>query len=177
VEALVFQRMDVARMRAIETNLAADLAALTLPAGQIKTLGGSNAGQELTTIALDLLYTTDADRFGTVLAGKQLFADLANATDTTGRPLYPITGPSNANGSTAPGFSSMQVGGFTVVPVAGMTDGGYLIDQSAVVNWLGPVLEWTFDYEVAWVRLAHYQSQANAVVDPTGIYRLTYSAS
>jgi hypothetical protein len=79
----------------------------------------------------------------------------------------------NANGSTSPGFRSMNVAGFTVVPVNGMQDDGYLIDPDVVISWTGNVNEWVFDYEVAWVRLAHMYLAASAVTDTSGIHRLT----
>ncbi|MDP9795217.1 phage head maturation protease [Catenuloplanes nepalensis] len=175
-EALVFARMDVARRRAIEVNAADALADLTLPAGQVHTLGGANVADELTALQLDLLYSVDGDRFTTAIVGRDLFGDLVNAKDSAGRPLYPILGATNANGTTAPGLRYVNVGGMNVYPMAGLVDGGYLLDPSVVISWLGPVLNFTFDYEVAWVRLSHFQFQAFDVVDTSGIRRLTRAA-
>jgi len=177
MEQLVFARMDTARRRAIETAFATALGAVTLPAGQIKTVGGTNVGDDFTNIALDLLYSNDPERFDTAIVSRNIFADLVNAKDTAGRPLYPILGASNANGTTDPGLRFVNVAGINVYPVAGLVDGGYLLDQQAVVSYLGSVMEFTFDYEVAWVRLGHFQYQAAAIVDKSGVIRLTYSAA
>jgi hypothetical protein len=177
MEALVFQRMDTARRRAIETAFATALGAVTLPAGQLKTVGGANVGDDFQNIALDLLYSNDPGRFDTAIVSRNIFADLVNAKDTAGRPLYPILGATNANGTTAPNLRYVNVAGINVYPVAGLVDGGYLLDQQAVVSYLGSVLEFTFDYEVAWVRLGHFQYQAAAIVDKSGVIRLTYSAA
>jgi len=177
MEALVFARMDTARRRAIETAFANSLGSVTLPPEQIKTVGGTNVGDDFQNIALDMLYSNDPGRFDTAIVSRNIFADLVNAKDSAGRPLYPILGASNANGTTAPNLRFVNVAGINVYPVAGLVDGGYMLDQQAVVSYLGSVLEFTFDYEVAWVRLGHFQYQAAAIVDKSGVIRLTYSAA
>lgn len=175
-ESLVFARMDVARNRAIEVNAATKLAALTLPAGQVKTLGGTNVDDELTAVQLDLLYSEDGDRYTVAVVGRELFGDIVNLKDSTGRPKYPILGASNANGTTAANLRSVNVNGMTIYPLRGIGTGGYLLDPTSVISWLGTVQNFTFDYEVAWVRLGHFQYQAFDVVDSTGVVRLTRAA-
>jgi HK97 family phage prohead protease len=170
MESLVFQRFEIARRNSVESAISTALGAVTLPAGQIHAV---NSGADLEALAIQLMYSIDAERFTTVLAGQQLYAKLAGQKDSAGRPLYPMIGPSNANGTTGNGFTSMQIGGFTVVPVAGMANAGYLVDPTIVISWTGNVNEWVFDYEVAWVRLGHMYLSATAITDTTGVHRLT----
>ena len=187
MEALVWARMNVARQRAIEVALAAMLDGLTLPGGQVFEISRNGSGaasgasvDDVIDVLSGLTYTTDASRFSRTLLAQGTYGDLINARDSTGRRLLPVLGPTNADGTVNPagtGFGSVNIGGVTGRPVAGLTNSSYLIDPSVVWQWLGPVLRLEMDYEVAWVRLGHFQFQASAVTDASGIIRLTRASA
>lgn len=176
-QTLMWNEMVKASEKAAESRLRTLLDGLSLPAGQIKAVNGTN-----TTLAnaLDtmLLGLNEPSRFDGAVATPALFSDLYTAADTTGRRLYSAIAPSNANG-TATGRRSIDANG--VVFIQGKDSDGtgttnsYLVDSSTVYQFLSAPRRLDFDIQVKSVYLGFWQYCCEAITDTTGVIRLTHS--
>lgn len=79
--------------------------------------------------------------FSAFVLEKVLYKAFAAARDDSGRPLYPILAPQNANGTAASRFRTMDLAGVTGIPsaalasTAGAANNSWLFDTSTVYGW------------------------------------------
>lgn len=109
-----------------------------------------------------------------------LYKRFAAARDDVGRPLYPIIGPSNANGTSAPRFRTLDLAGVTGVPSWALGASGavsansWLFSPEDVHGWASAPQRLEFQYQVKSVELAiwGYSAFANTRID--GVRQVTY---
>lgn len=70
-----------------------------------------------------------------VAVGDALFVALASLKDTTGRPLYPFVGASNASGTVGRGALALSIAGLPVVRTPGVAANTALITNSLALKW------------------------------------------
>lgn len=120
--------------------------------------------------------------FDGAMAQADLYAALAAAKDTTGRPLYAMIGPANANGQTESRFGAINVAGTLFYPAWALAAAGqtaaassYLIDSDAVDGWASAPRRLTIDNtEVANVYLGIWGYRATAINDIAGVREISY---
>ncbi|SDS79086.1 hypothetical protein SAMN04489716_1624 [Actinoplanes derwentensis] len=177
-QSLLFAEMTKASEKAAELRLVALLDGLSLPAGQIKTVNGSNdvLMDNLDAMHLGLL---EPQRFDGAVASPALYSKLFLAKDSTGRRLNSALNPSNANGR-ADGLSAISANGLTFIQgrdtLGNGTVNSYLIDSSCVYQWLSAPKRLDFDIAVAVVYMGFWQYSAEAVTDKSGIIRINTGA-
>lgn len=110
-----------------------------------------------------------------------LYQALAAAKDDTGRALYPMIGPANAQGQTESRFGAINVAGTLFYPSWALAATGsvaassYLIDSEAVDGWASNPERLTFDNtEVANVYIGIWGYRAYAINDINGVREITY---
>lgn len=183
LSATIWSKMEIDYYRAAEAKVVATLvanaASITDIALTTAAVDSALSG-ELAGAFADLQFTTDGDRFDFFALQADLYKALAKAKDTAGRPLFPIYSPSNANGTSAPRYSRMNVHGMEAAPVNSLAASGsvsansWLIDTSAVQTLVSAPKRLAFEYRVAYVDLAIWGYQVSAVTDVTGIRQVTY---
>lgn len=109
-----------------------------------------------------------------------LYKAFADARDADGRPLYPMLGPSNTNGTSAPRFGTIDLGGVTGVPSWALGATGtasansWLFNPADVHGWASPPQRLSFEYRVAYVDLAVWGYKAFANSRIAGVRQVTY---
>jgi HK97 family phage prohead protease len=184
---LIWRKMNRAWYEAAEAVI---VAAFTAAAGSITSLATLTAGggtgkatlaAELEAGLAALQFVRGGFRFDFAAAQADLYAALAAAVDTTGRKLYPMVNPTNANGGASSQFSALNVAGVPFQPewalaAAGQTaaTNSYLLDSTAADAWVSPPQRLDFSYEVNKVYIAAWGYMAAAVNDLAGTRKIVY---
>jgi len=181
--ALIWQKMVQGYNEALEATVVTELEAES-PGGTITlTVGGAGnvLSADLAAAFADLQFVRGGFDFS-VFAGQQdLYKRLATAVDTTNRPLFPMLGPTNANGQVVARFSRMNVHGVDVFPEWGLLAGGqttpvnsYLLDPASVFAVASAPQRLEFQYQVRSVELAIWGYRVVEVTDNPGIRRVVW---
>lgn len=186
-DTIIWREMQMAYYEAIEAKIAALLNALsaaTLYSGAEINLGGAvdDALQEaLLDLFADLQFARGGNRYSRFVADGQLFPAMVKATDTAGRALFPVLGPSNAQGQTDGNFSAVQVGSqpFRAAWALGaaVSSHSYGFVPSSVWAWASAPKRFTFEYQVKSVDIAVWGYAATAVLRTTDVIRLDYTTA
>lgn len=170
----------------IEAAIVTKLAAASLTSLGTLTAGGGTGKAtliaELSGFLAQLQFARGGFRFDVGFAQADLYGAFVGAVDTTGRPMFPILGQSNANGQAAGQWANVKIGGVPFLPAWALAAAGqvnatpsYLIDSTAVDAWATPPLRLTFDnHEVANVYVGVWGYHAEAVNDTAGARAINY---
>jgi hypothetical protein len=142
VSGLIFNQMVRGYREGLETAAATFLNTLTAATDITITTAadGDNASVEVEAALAELMFTRGYD-FTAFVLEKILYKLLAGARDADGRPLYPILSPSNANGTAATRFRTLDIAGTTGIPswalasTAGAANNSWLFDPTTVHGW------------------------------------------
>jgi len=181
--ALIWAKMVYEYNKALEAIAVTELDAES-PGGTI-TLTVAGAGNvlsaDLAAAFADLQFAAGGFAFTVAPTQQDLYKRLATAVDTTNRPLFPILGPTNANGQVSPRFSRMNVHGVDFFPSASLAAGGqttpvnsYLIDPAAVFAVASVPQRLEFQWQVRSVELAIWGYRVVEVTDNPGIRRIVW---
>lgn len=189
VSTLIWNQMVRGVSEALEAAAVTELNAGSFTALGTFTLGvadrkatGLQLGIELESAIALLQFVRGGYRFSDAFAQADLYQALANARTTTGEPVYPMLGPANRNGQSAPRFGSIVVAGQEFMPAWALAAAGqtvavksYLIDRTAVHGWASAPQRLTMDsIAVAYVDLGVWGYQATAVSDTAGVRTITW---
>jgi hypothetical protein len=198
-QTLVFNKMVQGWNEALETNAATFLNTLTA-ATDISLNTGATAGQPPTsaqlfgnwTAALSALPFVRGYSFEAMVIEQNLYKAFAACLDTNGRPLFPMVSPMNANGSSAPRFTSIDLGGVTGVPswaltaTPGSLNNSWLFDPATVYGWATQPQRLDFPGRkpadgsyapIAWVGMGIWGYSAFANTDINGVRQVTYDTT
>lgn len=142
VAALVYNQMVRGYREGLETAAATFLNTLTAAADITLTTAGAD---ELITLEVEaamagLQFVRGYD-FRAFVLEQVLYKKLAGARDDAGRPFYPILSPSNANGTAAARFRTLDIAGTTGIPswalasTPGAANNSWLFDPTTVHGW------------------------------------------
>lgn len=138
-----------------------------------------------------LNFVRGGNRFTGFAVQQDLYGLFSSVKDDAGRPLFPMLNPSNANGTTASRYRTMDIGGTTAVPSYALGAGGastaqnsWLFDPSRVMSWAGTPerLFWDFGATVqtsnipqlSFVTVGLYADYANANTDIAGVRQVIW---
>lgn len=194
VSTLIFTQMVRAYRRGLETATATFLGTLTA-ATDIPLGVGPTAVDEVLAAAwdaalADLQFVQDYD-FSAFAIEKNLYKAFVAARDGSGRVLYPIVAPQNANGTAQTRFRTLDLGGVTGVPAqalpatAGSLNSSWLFDPTTVHGWATapqrlefPGTDASGGYApVAMIDLAIWGYKAFANSDLGGVRQVTYDTT
>jgi hypothetical protein len=141
----------------------------------------------------DLQFARGGNRFRAFAVHQQLYRVLARVKDDSGRPLYPIINPSNANGGSQSLFSYIDIAGTRAVPAYALGTPGtaavnsWLFDPTKVRGWASAPerLDWNFGATVqtanipqlSHVTIGIYGDIALANLDINGVRQVIFDAS
>jgi HK97 family phage prohead protease len=142
----------------------------------------------------DLQFVRGGNRFRAFAVHQDLYRVFSRVTDDGGRPLYPMLSPSNANGTTAPLYRTIDVNGTTAVPSWALGAGGqttatnsWLFDPAVVRGWASAPERMFWDFgatvqtanipQLSFVTLGIYGDVAFANIDISGVRQVIFDPS
>src|SRR5690606_33788373 len=146
VDQIIWNEMLAGYFDALEVAIADVLATST--ATEINLGAGTDdaAKIKLLNAALSRLqFIKGGDRFAAFAADPTLYGLVSSATDSTGRPLFPTFGPTNADGTKRPSLESVQLGSRNLVPAWALATDADGSDDPADLSYLfvpGSVFAW-----------------------------------
>ncbi|MEV0156881.1 HK97 family phage prohead protease [Micromonospora sp. NPDC050686] len=183
VSNLIWRQMTRAWYEALEAAAVKVLDDAT-PTAIALTAGGGTTGQalaaELKAAFAALQFIRGGFSMDTAFSQIDLYKALAGAKDNDGRPLFPILGPTNADGSTRSRLGAIDVDGVQFLPAWALAATGsvvassYLFDREVVHGWASAPQRLDFQYRVAYVDLAIWGYKATAISDINGVREITY---
>lgn len=183
LSGIIWRQMVKAWYEALEAAAVAVLDAAT-PTAIALTAGGGTTGQtlaaEMEAAMAALQFVRGGFSMDTGFAQIDFYKALVAAKDGDGRPLYPVLGPANANGTTRSRFGAVDVGGALFYPAWALAATGsvvassYLFDREVVHGWASAPQRLQFEYRVAYVDVAIWGYKATAITDVTGVREITY---
>lgn len=189
ISTLIFNQMRRGWRESLESATATFLNTLT--AATDITLTTAAADDDLASdwyaALADLQFVRGYD-FTAFALEKVLFKQFVDAVGADNRPLFPMIGPANANGTAARRFTSIDLGGVTGVPswalasTPASANNSWLFDPSVVHGWATAPQRLEFagidadgDYApVAMIRIAIWGYKAFANSDIGGVRQVIY---
>lgn len=181
VSRLIWDKMVRAWYDMLEAKTVAMLNAAAPTTITLTTAAVNTAlANELEAAIAALQFVRGGNRFDFGAAHIDLYTKLAAAVDSTGRKVYPMINPANANGQARDKFGALVVAGveFAPAPSLGATGtvsaNSYLLDTADVHMWNTAPQRLDFQYRVAYVDMAIWGYWAGAISDLTGVRRIAY---
>lgn len=176
---------------------AADIALTGTPATTPDNDDDRQTARDLEMAIADLQFVRGGNRFRAFAVHQALYRVLARVEDTSGRPLYPRLGATNANGTAADLFATLNVAGTLAVPAWALGTPGtastnsWLFDPAKVRGWASAPerLDWNFGatldtsgatgniHQLAHVTIGIYGDVAFANLDINGVRQVTFDPS
>lgn len=185
LSTILWQQMTRRYNEALEEAAAAMLNALTLTEITL-TADSKDAvlASEVKRALANLHFIRGGMRFQDFKLARNLYTNLADAKDADGRPLFPILGAQNTDGTTGALFGSINIAGLAgmpswALPVAvtgtpNVPSKSYLYNREDVHGWASPPQRLNFEYRVAFVDVAIWGYKATAATRNEGIRRVNY---
>lgn len=186
LDAIAWQEMERERLEDREAylyTLLSGLALATLGATGTATgigvaAGGPNLIDQYKAQLIGANFRRGGNRMNRVLAGQTAFTEVAQAKDSTGRPLLPRINPTNADGSIDAGLIAYDVDGMVVRgawPVAAARS--YMFASQSLWAWESGVRQFRFEEKdgPANIELAHFSYAAAACIRPTDVVYVLYA--
>ncbi len=185
VSTLIWNRMLRGYRRGLEAATATFLNTLTA-AADISLIGVDAVLAEDWEAELAALQFAEDYDFDVFALHQALYTAFSGARDEAGRPLYPILGPQNANGTATSRFRKLDLAGVEGIPAPALTTKSWLFDRSTVHGWAtapqrlefpGGSDDNTTYQPVAKVGIGIWGYSAFANSDIKGVREVTYSFS
>lgn len=136
--------------------------------------------QQLKQALAALHFVRGGFRFRDFKLEQGLYTALAAAKDADGRPIFPVLGATNADGTVGQFFGGISIAGLAGVPAWALpfTDGAandsYLYNREDVHGWASNPQRLEFQYRVAFVDVAIWGYKALACTRTDGVRKITY---
>lgn len=181
LSGLIWRQMEKGWFEALEAYAVSILDAasptqITLTAGAVDDA----LVDELEGKFIDLQFIRGGFSMDTGFGQADLYKRLAQAEDTTGRPLLPALNPTNANGTVRGRWAGLDLNGVGFVPAWALAASGtvaassYLFDREVVYAWASTPQRLEFNIEVAHVYIGLWGYKAGAITDITGVREIVY---
>jgi len=185
VSGLIWTEINKAYDTAMETKAGALLTgSAAAELGTAIAAGDADAvlAQALTANLATLPFLSYGMAYGsTVLCHVDLYQALIAAKDDSGRPLFPINAPQNANGTSAERLQSVNVGGYRFVPAPSLgatatNSKSYAFDPSFGGIWASQAQRITLQPTVAYgAKIGVFGYVATAILNATRVAKITYT--
>lgn len=181
VDTLIWRQMQRAWYESLEAKAVAVLDNAT-PTGITLTTGatGTTLTNQLEGEFALLQFARGGFSMDTMFLHVDLYKALAGAADSTGRKVYPILGPTNANGQTVAKFRYLDIAGVTAYPswalgaTGSVAESSYLFDRERVHGWTSAPRRLDFDIQVKSVYVGLWGYAATAITDINGVREVIY---
>lgn len=180
-DAIIWAEMLGGWYEALEATIAAALAGVGT--AELNLAGATDEAlvQALTGYFAGLQFVRGGNRFTAFAADGTLFPALVNATGTDGRPLLPVLGATNTQGTTGGGFDRVQVGSQTIRAAwalgTGVDKKSYSFVPSSVWAWASTPRRFDFEYQVKSVDMAIWGYAAAAVTRDSDVKPVDYTTA
>ncbi|NUR80716.1 MAG: phage portal protein [Dermatophilaceae bacterium] len=181
LSTIVWRQMLRAWDEGLEQNAAALLAGLTVTTLTLTAGSVDKALAKQVKAALaGLHFVRGGFRFQDFELEQGLYSALTNATDDTGRTLFPVIGAQNADGLTGNLFGSLNIAGLAGKPAwalpytAGAVNSSYLFNREDVHGWATNPQRLDFEYQVKSVEIGIWGYQALACTRTDGVRKFNY---
>lgn len=127
-----------------------------------------------------LQYLRGGNRFRRVFTQIDLYKAMAAAKDSTGRRLYPMIGPQNANGQVEGAYTAIDAHGMLWLPAWATAATGtvaassWMFDPDKVCGWASAPKRLDIEWRVAWVDIGIWGYKAMAITDFAGTREVVY---
>lgn len=180
-DAIIWAEMLNGYFEAIEAGIATNLAAVGTAEINLASAVDAALVTAMTNVLVDLQFVRGGNRYTALALDGMLGKALVNAKDTAGRNILPVLGPTNAQGTTEPGFDGVQLGNlrgrFAWALGATNASKSYLFVPSSVYAWASAPRKFTFEYRVSAVDLAIWGYRANAVIRDSDVKPIDYTTA
>jgi HK97 family phage prohead protease len=180
-DAIIWGEMLNAWFEAIEAKIAARLATTGTSELNLASAVDSALVGALTGYFAGLQFVRGGNRFTAFASDGKLFPALVSAADDAGRPLLPILGPANAQGSTGEGFDRVMVGNQEVRAAwaLGATNASLSFNfvPTSVWCWTSPPQRFTFEYQLKSVDMAIWGYCATAILRDSDVKPIDYTTA
>lgn len=179
VDAIIWNEMVAGYYDGVEESIQTVLNAVAT--GEQNFGAGADAKAKvmlLKAFLASLQFVKGGDRFSAFAADPTMYDTLTSAVDTTGRPLLPVLGPTNSDGSLAPSMESVSIGGKRAVPCWALNETvanaeeSYLFVPSSVYAWVSAPRRIDIEYKVASVEIGIWGYKAAAVTRDSDVIPL-----
>jgi len=185
ISGLIWRQMLKAYFEALEAFAVLTLDNATPTGITLTTAGGAGPGQtlarELDLAFAALQFVRGGFTMDNLFTQIDLYQAMAGARDTTGRPLFPKLGATNANGVVDARSGAIDLGGVVAYPAWALAATGivaassYLFDSAAVSGWASaPNRIDITQTEVANVYIGLWGYKAAAISDINGVREVIY---
>lgn len=180
-DGIIWGEMLNAYYEAVEAKIAARLA--TTANTELNLAGAVDGPLQAALIGYfaALQFVRGGNRFTATAADSKLFTALVGAKDGQGRPLFPVLGPSNANGTVESGFDSVNVGRQKVAAAWALAQGAntrsYNFVPSSVWCWTSTPKRFTFEYQVKSIDMAIWGYIGTAILRDSDVKPIDYDTA
>lgn len=166
---------------AIEADIATTLAAVGTAELNLASAVDTALISALKAYLAGLQFVRGGNRFTAFAADGNLFPALVDASDDAGRPLLPVVGPSNADGTTGGGFDRVQLGNLNIRAAwalgTGVDKKSYNFVPSSVWAWASTPKKFVFEYQVKSIDMAIWGYAASAVTRASDVKPIDYTTA
>lgn len=180
-DGIIWGEMLNAYYEAVEAKIAARLA--TTGTAELNLAGAVDGPLQTALVGYfsGLQFVRGGNRFTATAADSKLFSALVGAKDGSGRPLFPVLGPSNANGTVESGFDSVSVGSQKVAAAWALAQGtntrSYNFVPSSVWCWTSTPKRFTFEYQVKSIDMAIWGYVGTAILRDSDVKPIDYDTA
>lgn len=183
VSGLIWNQMRRGWFEALEAFAVAQFvaAAASMTDITITTAAADSAlDQAVGAAVAPLHFIRGGKRFRKVFTQVDLYTKLATAKDSTGRPLYPVLGPTNAAGTQTEDMGIIRARGLDWIPAWALAASSinaassYMFDPDKVHGWASTPQRIDLQWRVAWVDVGLWGYKAFAISDYAGTRELVY---
>lgn len=180
VSQMIWKQMNRRFAEALEAKAAALLNGATIAElGAAITAGDADPSPEVLAALADAVFIDGSGSWDFFLGHRDLYSALANVTATDGRPKFPAVNPSNASGSVASKFRSLDINGWRMDPAAslGATDTNqksYIGDKEGVLFVNSAPQRIDLAETVATVSFGLFGYVGSAVLDANRLRKITF---
>jgi phage head maturation protease len=180
-DGIIWSEMLNGWYEAIEADIATTLAAVGTAELNLASAVDAALVGALTNYLAGLQFVRGGNRFTAFAADGNLFPALVAAKDDAGRPLLPVIGPQNAQGSTGGGFDRVQLGNLPIRAAWALGTGNdkksYNFVPTSVWAWASTPKRFTFEYQVKSIDMAIWGYAASAVLRASDVKPVDYTTA
>ncbi|GAA4698300.1 HK97 family phage prohead protease [Nocardioides nanhaiensis] len=180
-DQIIWNEMLNGWYEAIEARIATQLQASATAELNLASAVDSALVGSLTNYFAGLQFVRGGNRFTAFAADGSLFPALIAAKDSSGRPLLPILGPTNATGQVSSGFDRVQVGNQDIRAAWALGTGNaarsFSFVPSSVYCWVSAPDRFDFQYQVKSIDMAIWGYCATAVTRDSDVKPVDYTTA
>lgn len=180
-DGIIWGEMLNAYYEMIEANIKTVLASTATAELNLGSVVDQPLVAAITGYLAGLQFVRGGNRFTAFASDSKLFPALVNAKDGANRPLLPVTGPMNAQGTVDGPFDRVQIGAQSIRAAWALAQGAntrsYNFVPSSVWYWASAPKRFTFEYQVKSIDMAIWGYGGGAILRDSDVKPIDYDVS